>query len=91
MPYYLWTPWGAWTFATAEPFQTDLSGLMSRLTVSEYIAEYCTRDGTLVGPIYMLLAIEGEKLPVPIALTDREQLLDCNIAKSEWWRLFEMS
>lgn len=86
-PSKVWTPWGEWTFAAAQPYETDLEGFMSRLTVREYIAERTTDMGVF-GPVYAILAINGKPLPEPERLTDRRQYLQYEDAKAQWEKFF---
>lgn len=87
-PSKVWTPWGYWHFAAAQSYQTDLEGFMSRLTVREHIAEQNLEWG-VYGPVYAILAIDGEELPEPVLPTDKRQYLDYDTANAEWKRFFE--
>lgn len=61
---------------------------MSRLTVREY-AHGQQFDGVYYGPVYAILAIDGEELPEPVLPTDKRQYLDYDTANAEWKRFFE--
>lgn len=87
-PSEVWTPWGKWHFAAAQSRYVDLEGFMARLTVREEVPEMHKARGTY-GPVYALLAIDGEKLPEPQLLTDRQQYFEYEAVLEEWPRLFE--
>lgn len=87
LPSKIWTPWGYWHFAAAQAGQTDLKGFMSRLTVREHVPEQI--EWGHYGPIYAVLAVDGEELPEPILPVDKRQFLDYDTAKAEWKRYFE--
>lgn len=86
-PSKVWTPWGSWHFGAAQRYQFDLDKFMARLTVREHIAQHNTNMGT-IGPVYALLAIDGEALPEPSLLEDRRQHMSHAESKAEWARLF---
>lgn len=87
-PSKVWTPWGYWHFAAAQSYQTDLEGFMSRLTLRDHIEEQHHEWG-VYGPVYAILAIDGEELPEPVLPTDKRQYLDYDAANAEWKRFFE--
>ena len=86
-PSKLWTPWGYWHFSATQPGQFDLEGFMSRLTLAVHREAENTRNGT-VGPIYAILAVDGEALPKPMLPVDARQLLPRDVAHAEWNRYF---
>lgn len=63
---------------------------MSRLTLREHAAGQQFEWG-YYGPVYAILAIDGEELPEPVLPTDKRQYLDYKIAKAEWERFFKAS
>lgn len=86
----LWTPWGHWHFAAAQPYQVDLDAFLSRLTLETHMEEQNGGMGT-IGPVYAILGIEGVELPTPQLPADKCQYLEYEVAKREWERLFELA
>lgn len=83
----VWTPWGHWHFAAAQSYETDLVGFMSRLTVREHIPEHNTQMG-VIGPVYAVLAIDGDDLPEPVLPTDKRQYLEYEDARAQWEQFY---
>lgn len=86
-PSKVWTPWGYWYFAAAQPSEAELNAFMARLTVRLHSPVKELTSG-FYGPVYAILAIDGEALPEPVLLTDQRQYTDEDIADAEWQRLF---
>lgn len=61
---------------------------MSRLTVRVHTPEQ-ESDLGVYGPVYAILAIDGQELPEPVLKTDRTQFLDYSTASAEWQQYFE--
>ena len=90
-PHSLWTPWGEWRFAKISGFHgdADLRGLLERflgqLHVTLFQPESNTQLGTF-GPVYAVLAVQGQRLPIP-RLRERKQFLSYEEAASAWRQL----
>jgi hypothetical protein len=99
-PYELWTPWGAWQFGGDRASKGASEDFKSRLTLCEYAPvthqeweAYGGVYGWLVrhesyGPVYAVLAVEGEGLPEPTPVLDRAQFGDVDLARQDWSRYF---
>jgi hypothetical protein len=87
-PNKIWTPWGAWHFASVQSYDMDLDGFMSRLTLREHTPGKNMEWG-YQGPVYAILAVDEVELPEPVLPTDKRQYLSYEDANAEWEELFE--
>lgn len=87
-PQKIWTPWGEWHFAYVQSQQFDLEGFMSHLTTEVYAAER-TSDMGVHGPVYAILAVDGEQLPTPEVLDSKVYApMDYDTSHAEWKQFF---
>lgn len=82
-PFEVWTPWGACRLSSAMSDQLDLEGFMSRLEVETLVEERQESSGVF-GPVYTVLAVDGEVAPVAVMKEVHENFLVPGDAVTEW-------
>ncbi|MFZ1459105.1 MAG: hypothetical protein WAT17_04485 [Candidatus Saccharimonadales bacterium] len=93
-PSKLWTPWGDWRFGGTQSSKFNLEEFMSRLTLEVHTEGHQEWIG-YIGPVYAILAVDGEPAPTPsLKATQSEYtpyedaMSERNRLKAEWERLF---
>lgn len=86
-PRHLWTPWGAWHFATTfMRGDLDVQGFLAHFQTDDGTEMISYDDGVTPFYIYALYALDGELLPVP-ALALPNEYLPHEEARNSWGQL----
>lgn len=92
-PHYLWTPWGKWTFVGSgiireggyERHKARCAAFMARLT-TELHAPLVESEFGETGPVYKILAVDGDPLPTPGEVLPTATDDEYKTARADWAR-----
>jgi hypothetical protein len=88
IPGKIWTPWGYWDcWGSGRRSDLATEKFFSHLDLEVHQKLKTTQMGT-IGPVYKILAVEGDALPEPV-VRDRSDYLDLKAAKAGWKAMLE--